>query len=188
MNAGGDFLFLQVPGEVDVESRRLHSGNPGDILPVVLLQLPEDEVMAQVDEPDLRLPLLVQSSPGQTGDGLGRQGLMVPVRENHSLLAPVPSVPQGQEPVRQLLPNGYLPVWQHQAAIQKVHLLPGEMLDFIPQQPGLPGQAQHGPRSISGVFPQRTFHRPSVRAVHDILLHSGSSHNVMITYQITASI
>ena len=121
-----------MPGEVDVKSRRLHAGDAGDVLPVVFLQLAQNKIMAQVDEPDGGLSLPVQGRPGKSGDGLGRQGLVVPVGEDHSLLAPVPPVPQGLEPVRHLPPNGDPSIRQHDGSVPKVDLFPGEVLNLIP--------------------------------------------------------
>ena len=84
----------------------------------MLLQLPEDKVVPEIDEPDLRLSLLVQGGPGQAGDGLRRQRLLVPVGEDHRLLTPVPVFPQGLEPLRQLPADGNLPVRQHDGRVQ----------------------------------------------------------------------
>ena len=70
---------MEVRAEVEIHGRRLDAGDAGDVLPVVPLQLAQDKVMAQVDEPDGGLPLRVQGLPGQPGDGLGRQRLFVPV-------------------------------------------------------------------------------------------------------------
>ena len=78
-DTGGDLLLLQMSRKVDIHGCRLHARDAGDVLPVVLLQLPQHEVVPQVDEPHGGLALRVQRLPGQTGDGLRRQGFFVPV-------------------------------------------------------------------------------------------------------------
>ena len=157
--------------KMDVQPRRLHAGDAGDILPVVLFQLPQHKIVAQIDEPNPDLPLFIQGSPGQAGDGLGRQRLLIPVGEDHGLLPPVPALPQGPQPIRQLPADGNLPVRKHDGRVQKIHLLPGQPLDFIPHKPGLPGQAQDSARGVAEVLPQRPFHGFFIRTVDNVCLH-----------------
>ena len=80
---------------MDVHGGGLQPGDPGDVLPVVTFQLPQNVVVAQVDQADgLQVPG-VQRGAGQAGDGLGRQGLLVPVRQHHPFAAAVPLPAQG---------------------------------------------------------------------------------------------
>ena len=131
-----------------VEGRRLHPRDPGYILPVVPGKLPEDVIVAQVDEPHLRLPLLVQRAPHQPGNRLRRQRLAVPVREHHRLGGAVALPAQRLQPIGQLLLQRHLPIRQHNAPVLKVNLRPGEGLDLLPQQARLPRKTQNRPHRV----------------------------------------
>ena len=139
--------------------------------------------MTQVNESYIRLSLLVQGQTGKTGDRLWCQRLLIPVREDHRLLALIPSVPQNLEPVRQLLADGDLPVRQYKTAVQKVHLLPGKALNLVPQQTGLPGQTENSSRRVSRVFQQGLFHGLFIWAVNDIFPHNDSPSSTLSLLQ-----
>ena len=85
VDTGRDRLFFQILAEMDLQARRLHARHSGDVLPIVLLQLAENIIVPQIHQPHGGLALLVQGTPGQPGNGLGRQGFLIPVRQHHGL-------------------------------------------------------------------------------------------------------
>ena len=174
-DAGGDLLLRQIGREVDVHGGGLQPGDPGDVLPVVMLQLPQNVVVAQVDQADRLQAPGVQRGAGQAGDGLGRQGLLVPVRQHHPFAAAVPLPAQGLQPGGQLRVQRDRPVRQQELLAQQIHLGPGEVLDFVPHQTGHPRQPQDGTRGIICMLFQHPAEQGSIGAVKRVTLHSVSS-------------
>ena len=71
--------MFQMLSEVNIHGSCLNAGDPGDILPVLCLQLPQDKVMPQINEPNASLPSGVQCHPGKAGNRLWLQRLLIPV-------------------------------------------------------------------------------------------------------------
>ena len=138
-------------------------------------QLPQNVVVAQVDQADgLQVPG-VQRGAGQAGDGLGRQGLLVPVRQHHPFAAAVPLPAQGLQPGGQLRGQRDRPVRQQELFAQQIHLSPGEVLDFVPHQTGHPRQPQDGSRGIICMLFKHPAKQGSIGAVERVTLHGVSS-------------
>ena len=153
------------------QGHRLHAGDAGDVLPVVLEQLADDEVVAQVDEADRRLALGVQLLAHDAGHRLGLHGLVEPVGEEHIVAAPVHALADPGQVLLQLRAEGNAPVRQLDLLIQKVDGPPAQGDDLIAHEPRQPRQAEDHAGGVVGVPLQNPPDGGLVRTVHRICIH-----------------
>ena len=113
----------------------------------MLLQLADDEVVAQVHQADTAQARLIQGRPGQAGDGFRRHLPAEPVRDHHGGRdRPLPLEAQPQAGLRLPVQRDG-PVRQTELVVRKGDVVPCEALDLLPGQPLPPGQAEDQSRS-----------------------------------------
>ena len=138
----------------------------------MLLQLADDEVVAQVHQADAAQARLIQGRPGQAGDGFRRHLPAEPVRDHHGGRdRPLPLEAQPQAGLRLPVQRDG-PVRQTELVVRKGDVVPCEALDLLPGQPLPPGQAEDQSRSCLFLLRQQAAHRRLIRPSDGVLPHS----------------
>ena len=167
-------LFVRgVPGKAGLEGRDRQAADPDGIGPVVLLQLAEKVVPAQIFQLDLGQASRSQGISGNAGDGLRPQRLPELIGNHHIRGHCAAVFEAGSEASGSLFLQRDRPVLQKQTPLLKIHLGPFQGDDLLPAESLEPGQAEDEPRQVLRMLVQELAHILFIRLA-ELVSHSAS--------------